>query len=104
MYALLFVLLLFCIVLHFFFDLLNPLLFLCPKYSDKIIRLLGEGTFGKVVECEEQGTGRKVAVKVIKSIQKVASSSSWHFSCLLFGLTVFSALNFFFSVPGCGEM
>jgi len=36
----------------------------------KIISLLGEGTFGKVVMCQERTTGKKVAIKIIKSIQK----------------------------------
>jgi len=38
--------------------------------NNKIISLLGEGTFGKVVMCQERTTGKKVAIKIIKSIQK----------------------------------
>lgn len=38
---------------------------------DKIVKLLGEGTFGKVLECVDQDSRSNVAVKVIKNIQKV---------------------------------
>ncbi|KAJ3017808.1 UNVERIFIED_CONTAM: dual specificity protein kinase kns1 [Siphonaria sp. JEL0065] len=41
---------------------------LTPRY--KIIRLLGQGTFGKVVEAFDRTRNTKVAIKIIRSIQK----------------------------------
>ena len=38
--------------------------------TDKILRLLGQGTFGKVVECWDRKIGSRVAIKIIKAIQK----------------------------------
>ncbi|KAI0032520.1 CMGC CLK protein kinase [Vararia minispora EC-137] len=40
-----------------------------------IVRLLGQGTFGKVVECLDNQTGQRVAVKVIRAIQKYRDAS-----------------------------
>ncbi|KAJ2852141.1 serine threonine protein kinase CMGC group [Coemansia brasiliensis] len=39
-----------------------------PRF--KIRRLLGQGTFGKVMECEDNSTGRLVAIKVIRAVPK----------------------------------
>ncbi|KAJ2723015.1 serine threonine protein kinase CMGC group [Coemansia sp. Benny D115] len=39
-----------------------------PRF--KIRRLLGQGTFGKVMECEDAATGRLVAIKVIRAVPK----------------------------------
>lgn len=36
----------------------------------KMIRLLGQGTFGKVVECWDELASRSVAIKIIKAIPK----------------------------------
>ncbi|ORX40996.1 kinase-like domain-containing protein [Kockovaella imperatae] len=41
----------------------------------KIIRLLGQGTFGKVVEARHLETRRKVAIKVIRAVQKYRDAS-----------------------------
>ncbi|KAG0297975.1 dual specificity protein kinase kns1, partial [Dissophora globulifera] len=46
---------------------------LTPRY--KIIRLLGQGTFGKVVECYDRETGRHCAIKIIRAIQKYRDAS-----------------------------
>ncbi|GJJ75334.1 dual-specificity kinase [Entomortierella parvispora] len=46
---------------------------LTPRY--KIIRLLGQGTFGKVVECYDRETGRYCAIKVIRAVQKYRDAS-----------------------------
>ncbi|PIA16455.1 kinase-like protein, partial [Coemansia reversa NRRL 1564] len=35
-----------------------------------IRRLLGQGTFGKVMECEDNASGRVVAIKVIRAVPK----------------------------------
>ncbi len=42
---------------------------------DKIVRLLGQGTFGKVVEARHIETRRKVAIKVIRAVQKYRDAS-----------------------------
>ncbi|KAJ1723846.1 serine threonine protein kinase CMGC group [Coemansia erecta] len=39
-----------------------------PRF--KIRRLLGQGTFGKVMECEDANTGRLTAIKVIRAVPK----------------------------------
>ncbi|KAJ2686866.1 serine threonine protein kinase CMGC group, partial [Coemansia spiralis] len=39
-----------------------------PRF--KIRRLLGQGTFGKVMECEDGAAGRLVAIKVIRAVPK----------------------------------
>ncbi|KAF9190941.1 dual specificity protein kinase kns1 [Haplosporangium sp. Z 11] len=41
----------------------------------KIIRLLGQGTFGKVVECYDRETGRHCAIKIIRAVQKYRDAS-----------------------------
>lgn len=42
---------------------------------DKIIRLLGQGTFGKVVECLDKDTNRHCAIKIIRAVQKYRDAS-----------------------------
>lgn len=42
---------------------------------DKIVRLLGQGTFGKVVEARHIESRRKVAIKVIRAVQKYRDAS-----------------------------
>ncbi|OCF43275.1 CMGC/CLK protein kinase [Kwoniella heveanensis CBS 569] len=41
----------------------------------KIVRLLGQGTFGKVVEARHIETRQKVAIKVIRAVQKYRDAS-----------------------------
>lgn len=41
---------------------------LCGRY--KIIKLLGQGTYGRVVECLDRALNRNFAVKIIKSVPK----------------------------------
>lgn len=41
----------------------------------QIIRLLGQGTFGKVVEAHDRRRGRKVAVKIIRAVPKYRDAS-----------------------------
>jgi dual-specificity kinase len=43
---------------------------------DRIVRLLGQGTFGKVVEARENATNRKVAIKIIRAVQKYRDASA----------------------------
>jgi dual-specificity kinase len=42
---------------------------------DKIIKLLGQGTFGKVVEAWDREMNQKCAIKVIRSVQKYRDAS-----------------------------
>lgn len=42
---------------------------------DKMIRLLGQGTFGKVVECFDRDTGKHCAIKIIRAVQKYRDAS-----------------------------
>jgi len=48
----------------------NPVLI-----ADKITRLLGQGTFGKVVQCYDRQEHRYCAVKVIRAVQKYRDAS-----------------------------
>jgi dual-specificity kinase len=43
--------------------------------ADRIIRQLGQGTFGKVVEARDVQTRKKVAIKVIRAVQKYRDAS-----------------------------
>ena len=42
---------------------------------DQITKLLGQGTFGKVVEAHDRRINRRVAIKVIRSVQKYRDAS-----------------------------
>ena len=42
---------------------------------DQIIRLLGQGTFGKVVEAYDKQKGTRCAIKIIRSVQKYRDAS-----------------------------
>lgn len=58
----------------------RALLWSCYLFSgtlrlDKIIRLLGQGTFGKVVECFDRDTGKYCAIKIIRAVQKYRDAS-----------------------------
>ena len=44
-------------------------------FIDEIVRLLGQGTFGKVVEAIDLKRGSKVAIKVIRSVPKYRDAS-----------------------------
>lgn len=43
--------------------------------ADKILSQLGQGTFGKVVECYDKLQRRYVAIKVIRAVQKYRDAS-----------------------------
>ena len=45
------------------------------RCADKVVRLLGLGTFGKVVECVDIKTQRRVAIKIIRAIPKYRDAS-----------------------------
>lgn len=44
-------------------------------FTDEVLQLLGQGTFGKVVEAYDKQKGSKCAVKVIRSVQKYRDAS-----------------------------
>lgn len=43
--------------------------------TDQVSRLLGQGTFGKVVEAFDKRTRSKCAIKIIRSVQKYRDAS-----------------------------
>ena len=43
--------------------------------QDRTVRLLGQGTFGKVVEAVDIETGKHVAIKIIRAIPKYRDAS-----------------------------
>ena len=43
--------------------------------ADRTVRLLGQGTFGKVVEALDTETNKKVAIKIIRAIPKYRDAS-----------------------------
>lgn len=48
---------------------------LTPIESDRTVRLLGQGTFGKVVEAIDTQTNKRVAIKIIRAIPKYRDAS-----------------------------
>jgi dual-specificity kinase len=46
-----------------------------PSLSDRTVRLLGQGTFGKVVEAVDIQTQNRVAIKIIRAIPKYRDAS-----------------------------
>lgn len=49
--------------------------YLHSLYIDKIMRLLGQGTFGKVVECYDRIRRTYCAIKIIRAIPKYRDAS-----------------------------
>ena len=45
------------------------------KQADKIVKLLGQGTFGKVVEAYDKRKGTRCAVKIIRAVPKYRDAS-----------------------------
>ena len=44
-------------------------------FSDRTVRLLGQGTFGKVVEAIDTTNNKRVAIKIIRAIPKYRDAS-----------------------------
>lgn len=44
-------------------------------FQDKIVRVLGQGTFGKVVRCYDRLKKEYCAIKVIRAVQKYREAS-----------------------------
>lgn len=42
---------------------------------DQMVKLLGQGTFGKVVQARDRSRNRPVAIKIIRSVQKYRDAS-----------------------------
>lgn len=59
----------------FVFVLSYPLTTASTSILDSIIKLLGQGTFGKVVEAYDKQRKSRCAVKIIRSIQKYRDAS-----------------------------
>ena len=53
----------------------RPLLFVLTLTLDIISRLLGQGTFGKVVEAYDKRSKTRCAIKIIRSVQKYRDAS-----------------------------
>ncbi|EKX41499.1 hypothetical protein GUITHDRAFT_88400 [Guillardia theta CCMP2712] len=53
---------------------------LLPRY--KILKVIGEGTFGKVTQCWDRHEKKYVAIKIIKSIQKYRDAAKVEISIL----------------------
>ncbi len=51
---------------------------------DEILRTLGEGTFGKVVQCTDKQTGgnRQIALKIIKNVTKYREAAKLEINVL----------------------
>lgn len=47
-----------------------------PGNADKIVRLLGQGTFGKVVEAQAARAFNRVAIKIIRAVPKYREASA----------------------------
>lgn len=50
----------------------------------EILRTLGEGTFGKVVECKDHQTGENIALKIIKNVDKYREAAMLEINVLNF--------------------
>ena len=45
-------------------------------FADKIVKLLGQGTFGKVVEAQAARAFNRVAIKIIRAVPKYREASA----------------------------
>jgi dual-specificity kinase len=45
-------------------------------FTDKIVKLLGQGTFGKVVEAQAARAFNRVAIKIIRAVPKYREASA----------------------------
>lgn len=52
-----------------------PLAEVANHVPDQTVRLLGQGTFGKVVEAIDTDTNKRVAIKIIRAIPKYRDAS-----------------------------
>lgn len=44
-------------------------------FKDKVLKLLGQGTFGKVAQCWDYKRSTQCAVKIIRAVQKYRDAS-----------------------------
>lgn len=47
----------------------------CIFFQDQMVKLLGQGTFGKVVQARDRRSDKLVAIKIIRSVQKYREAS-----------------------------
>jgi dual-specificity kinase len=45
------------------------------NFADQVTKLLGQGTFGKVVQARDRKRNKSVAIKIIRSVQKYRDAS-----------------------------
>ena len=51
--------------------------------TDTIVRTLGEGTFGKVVQCQDADyNGKSIALKIIKNVEKYREAAKLEINVL----------------------
>jgi hypothetical protein len=50
-------------------------------HADKILSLMGEGTFGRVLECWDRKRKETVAIKVIRSVPKYREAAMIEVRC-----------------------
>jgi dual-specificity kinase len=55
---------------------------LCCGFADKILAKVGEGTFGRVLECWDRTLKRYCAIKVIRNVQKYRDASMMEIDAL----------------------
>jgi len=55
---------------------LDPLRDMDLTVPDRLVKLLGQGTFGKVVEAVDPSSGQRVAIKIIRAIPKYREAST----------------------------
>jgi dual-specificity kinase len=56
--------------------LLDPLRYMFLTLPDRLVKLLGQGTFGKVVEAVDPSSSKRVAIKIIRAIPKYREAST----------------------------
>lgn len=55
--------------------LINVVSFFVCFFVDKVIQVMGEGYFSKVVKAHDNTTGKDVAIKIIRAVDRYAESA-----------------------------
>ena len=61
---------------------MSPLTSHLPVSRYKIVTELGEGTFGKVVKCEDLQKSKTLAIKIIKNVKKYRDAAKLEINVL----------------------